>query len=241
MALVLPLLPLGSWFPSDSWPALPCGDCATGYLQVGKPHEVDVAERYRDHEGWEPEWIHGHFSVAATCLNHECRSIALLAGKMKVDAAVDERGHWYGEYDTFYELKYCEPALRLMGVPDGTPDDVKGTIEAAAQVIWMSPSSAANRLRSAIEQMLTDLAIPKRGSTHRRIERLGAEKPDVAKVLEAVKWIGNDGSHTSALPLKDVLEGATLLERALVLVYDRSGEELAQLAEQINRRSRRGR
>lgn len=239
MPVVLPLLPLGSWFPRGSWPALPCGACATGQLQVGKPDEIDVAARYAGHEGWEPEWIHGHFSAQAECSNPECRSIALLAGKMKVDADVDERGHWYGEYDTYYELKYCEPALRLVAVPDGTREDVKRSIESASQVIWLNPSSAANRLRAVIEQLLTELGVVKRGSTHKRIERLGATMPDVAKVLEAVKWIGNDGSHTAALPLKDVLEGAVLLERALALVYDRSAEELDRLAEEINSRGRK--
>jgi hypothetical protein len=53
-----------------------------------------------------------------------------------------------------------------------------------------------------------------------------------------VKWIGNDGSHTAALPLKDVLEGVALLERALHLVYDRTAEELDQLADEINLRNR---
>ena len=241
MPVVLPLLPLGSWFPSGSWPRLPCGTCATGNLEIGKPNEIDVPAHYKDDPGWEPEWIHGHFSVQAECTDRQCRWIALIAGKMKVDTDVDERGHWYGQYGTFYELKYCEPALRLLAVPAGTPDDVKRAMESASQVIWLNPSSAANRLRAAIEQLLTDLGVSKRGSTHKRIEHLAASGPEVATVLEAVKWIGNDGSHTAALPLKDVLEGVALLERALTLVYDRSAEELDQLARDINddRRSRR--
>jgi hypothetical protein len=239
VTVALPLLPLGSWFPRGSWPRLPCGACATGELRIGEPTEVDVAARYKDDPGWEPEWIHGHFSVQAECTDRQCRSIALVAGRMKVDTDVDERGHWYGQYGTFYELKYCEPALRLLGVPDGTPDDVKRAIESASQVIWMNPSSAANRLRAAIEQLLTDLCVPKRGTTHRRIERLASSRPEVATVLEAVKWIGNDGSHTASLPLKDVLEGVALLERALTLVYDRSAEELDRLAQDINEGRRR--
>ena len=240
MPVVLPLLPLGSWFPSTNWPRLPCGSCATGELQIDKPNEINVAEGYKDHEGWEPDWIRGHFSVRADCTNRTCRSIALIAGKMKVDANVDEGGHWYGAYATFYEVKYCEPALRLLTIPDGTPDAVKRAIESASQVIWMNPPSAANRLRAAIEQLLTDLGVTKRGSTHKRIEHLAVSRPEVATALEAVKWIGNDGSHTGALPLKEVLEGVALLERALILVYDRSAEELDQLAREINN-ARRGR
>lgn len=237
----LPLLPLGSWFPRGSWPHLPCGACSTGELQISEPTEIDVSARYRDHPGWEPEWIGGHFSVQAECTDRDCRSIALLVGKMKVDADVDERGHWYGDYGTFYELRYCDPPLRLLAVPGGTPDDVKRAIESASHVVWMDPSSAANRLRAAVEHLLTDLGVAKRGSTHKRIERLAASRQDVANALEAVKWIGNDGSHTAAMPLRDVLEGVALLERALNLVYDHTAAELDQLARKINAARRSGR
>lgn len=240
MPVALPLLPLGSWFPQGSWPQLPCGECATGELQVGTPSEIDVSARYREHEAWEPEWISGHFSVQAECSNRGCRSIALIAGKMKVDTDVNEHGHWYGQYDTFYELKYCEPPLRLLTIPDGTPDDVKRAIGSASRVIWIDPSSAANRLRVAIEHLLTDLGVPKLKSTHRRIERLAAARPGVASVLEAVKWIGNSGSHTGPTSLKDVLEGVALLERALVLVYDDTADQLDELAREINHRARGG-
>lgn len=238
MPVTLPLLPLGSWFPQGSWPRLPCGECATGELQLGTPSEIDVSARYRDHEAWEPEWITGHFSVQAECSNRECRSIALVAGKMKVDANVNEHGHWYGQYATFYELRYCEPPLRLLTIPDKTPDDVRRAIVSASRVIWVDPSSAANRLRAAIEYLLTDLGVPKLRSTHKRIERLASTRQDVATVLEAVKWIGNSGSHSGAMPLKDVLEGVALLERALHIVYDDTADQLDQLAREINERER---
>ncbi len=158
---------------------------------------------------------------------------------MKVDTALDVSGDWGREYDTFYKLKYCEPALRLIAGPDGTPDAVKRAIESASQVIWLNPSSAANRLRAAIEHLLTELGVSKSGPTHKRVKVLAKSREDVATVLEAVKWIGNDGSHRTVLPLKDVLEGVALLERALTLVYDRSAEDLDQLARAINDDRRR--
>ena len=49
-------------------------------------------------------------------------------------------------------------------------------------------------------------------------------------MLEAVKWIGNSGSHSGAMPLEDVLEGVALLERALHIVYDDTADQLDQLA-----------
>lgn len=234
MPIDLPLLPLGSWFPKESWPQLPCGECSTGSLQVGTPNDIDVNKRFRDHEAWEPEWISGHFTVEAVCINQKCNSTALIAGRMKVDVDVNERGHWNGEYEMFFEVQYCEPPLRLLRVPERTPEDVKGAVVAASKVIWLDPSSGANRLRSATEYLLDDLGVPSLRSAHARIERLGESRSDVATVLEAVKWIGNDGSHTAGSPLKDVLEGVLLFEHALELVYDDRAEELTKRAEEIN-------
>jgi len=234
MPIDLPLLPLGSWFPQGSWPQLPCGSCATGALRVSRPTEIDASARYRDHPDWDPEWIRGYFTSEAECMNPDCRSVGLVTGRMKVDADVDERGHWHGDYDTFYRVTFCDPPLRLVAAPTDTPDDVKRAIHSAALVIWADASCAANRLRAAVEHLLTHLDVPRNGSSaHERIKRLAAKRPDVATVLEAVKWIGNDGSH-GELPLKDVLEGAALLERALAMVYDTSAEELHRLAKAIN-------
>ena len=50
-----------------------------------------------------------------------------------------------------------------------------------------------------------------------------------------------NGSHTAAMPLRDVLEGVALLERALNLVYDHTVAELDQLARKINAARRSGR
>lgn len=134
----------------------------------------------------------------------------------------------------FYELLYCEPALRLVTVPPPTPRNVKQAIDAAAQVIWMSPPSAANRLRAAIEYLLTEIGVPEGRQLNRRIDHLAVSNPTVASALEAVKWIGNDGSHGTAIPLEEVLEGAALLERVLHILFDTTADELDRRAAEIN-------
>jgi len=54
--------------------------------------------------------------------------------------------------------------------------------------------------------------------------------------LEAVKWIGNQGSHEAGLTAADVLDGADLLSHALKTLYDRSGDEMGRRIRAVNRR-----
>jgi uncharacterized protein DUF4145 len=49
----------------------------------------------------------------------------------------------------------------------------------------------------------------RRLSTHERITEF-RKSEGAADSLEAVKWIGNQGSHESALSATDVLDGAEL-------------------------------
>jgi hypothetical protein len=161
---------------------------------------------------------------------------------MKVDVDVDEHGHWYGAYESFYRVRYVEPPLAIVAVPSACPQEVAESIMAASRMLWMDSGGAANRLRTAVELLLNALGVRKTSSgrkrltTHARIEALRSSRPEVAEVLEAVKWIGNSGSHPQQLTTQVVLEGAVLLEHALKLVYDSSSKDIARLAKKINRR-----
>jgi hypothetical protein len=193
------LLPLVSWFPQGSWPRMPCGVCTIGDLVPAPPATVTTgaSQEAEGHPDWEPEWIGGFFTTSAHCSNRECRETAVLLGEMKVDVDVDERGHWHGEYETFLRLRYSEPPLGLMKLPERYPLPVRDAVQAASHVMWSDTSSAANRLRVAVTELLTAMNVRKmtpgrkRMTTHGRIEALRDTKPEIASILEAVKWIGN--------------------------------------------------
>lgn len=237
------LEPLGDWFPSSGWPRMHCPSCHLGGLspETITTQEAARSETWRSEPAWEADWIEGFFHGTLRCTNPNCRETAVVLGEMKVDALSDPSTNaWYGEYDHFLRLRSILPPLRLIEPPSGTPPAVIGRVDSASLVLWSDPSAAANRLRSAVEELLTARRVRKtndkrvRLSTHARIDLLRQEQAVVADVLEAVKWIGNEGSHEKALTVSDVLKGAALLERALQLLYDTSHAELLRLAQQIN-------
>ncbi|NUK27898.1 DUF4145 domain-containing protein [Streptomyces lunaelactis] len=81
--------------------------------------------------------------------------------------------------------------------------------------------------------------MPKKGTLHQRIENFKKMKPDysdAADALLATKWIGNVGSHEDALKISDVLDGAEMINFALVEIYDTSRDAVKRMAADITAR-----
>ncbi len=239
------LEPLSDWIMENRWPTLPCPACHRRTLAPEKlvTQETEQSERWHSEDHWEPEWISGFFHGTFRCANTSCREVAVAVGDMKVDAVfVPGTRNWHGEYGEFLLLRSMLPALPLIDWPDRAPQSVRERVDDASRVLWSDANSAANRLRAAVEELLTAQRIRKqddkrkRLSTHARIELLREKKSVVADVLEAVKWIGNEGSHEDVLSVVDVLRGAALLEKAVHLIYDTSEADLLRLAKEINKK-----
>lgn len=222
-----------------------CARC-DGVLTPSTPtiHEDPVSIKARDHEAWDPDWITGSFVMTPAC--HACGKITVLAGEHKVDYKTSLDGTWHGDYEDFFRLRAASPGIRLIDVPDRTPDDVQTAVREAASVMWASPSSAVNGLRRAVERMLDHKRVRKtkvttkrkrmRLTTHERIEIFRATEPDAALALEAVKWIGNEGSHSGEVAITDVLDGAGVLAYALDLLFGERTKAIQKQIATINKR-----
>jgi len=103
-------------------------------------------------------------------------------------------------------------------------------------------------LRIIVEEILNNLNIKKenistkngktfRITTHKRILILeGNQKyKKVARYLLAIKWIGNEGSHSDAeLSINELLEIYTIIHKALDLIYLNTDEKLKNRVDEIN-------
>ena len=112
--------------------------------------------------------------------------------------------------------------------------------------MWLDIGSSANRLRTAIEAFLNERKVPKTTTKngkrvplnlHCRIIRFRIKNADAADSLEAVKWLGNVGSHANldSLTIDDLLDGFELFEHAIERVYVRRAERLSKTAAKINK------
>lgn len=232
---------LADWFPDDVWPSVSCPVCQKGELITVNVVVIESTEsrRAQAHEWWEPDCITGLFTAQLRCQRRSCAEVVVAIGKMRVGHNAGARG-WDDQYVRHLQLQHMSPAPSIVAVVESCPEAVRARLDEAARVIWSDPSAAANRLRLAVEQVLDDQGVPRvnsKGSglkTHDRIMKFRKQNQRVADALEAVKWIGNQGSHEDSLTQIDVINGARILAHALELLYDTRPEEIRRLVEGIN-------
>ena len=144
------------------------------------------------------------------------------------------------KYGDLPAVRTVDPPLPLLRIPAGAPDAAKEAAGAAAKIVWLDPSSAAGRLRTAVERVLDDQGVSvttasgARKSAHARIEEFQKKNQLAGDAMMAVKWIGNSGAHDNELTISDVLDGAIVLELALKVIYDTTDAETIKHIQAIN-------
>jgi Domain of unknown function (DUF4145) len=235
---------LDRWVRKDRWPHVACPVCHAGHLALDRIEAVPSARSSRIYETTHlPPDLSGTFHGLLMCAIPTCRETVAIAGDYGVDPDLEDDGTT-GLFD-FFRLRFATPALKIILPPTRTPEAVTRAIDSAATIMWADPNAAANRLRIAIDELLTAYGVPRfqnadgkrwRISTDRRIKEFGRYEDGIAETLEAVKWIGNQGSHETSITATDVLDGADLLSYALKQLYDDSDEQIRRQVRAVNKR-----
>jgi len=231
------------WFNLNEWPSAPCPVCKVGDLHPSEGSVTTVTttsyDWHIDDDEWEPDWENGFFHGILYCGRSACREKVIVSGEYRVT----EIASW--DYSPELRLRFAIPAFPLIIAPARTPEAVTEGIDAASRIVWTDPGGAANGLRRAVEAILDDQKVRKfqvsnhkrrRLNTHQRIDLLEAKQPVAATSLEAVKWLGNEGSHSSTvLTSSHCIEGAEYLNHALRILYDKTDATLIKKARAINK------
>ncbi|MGW5693089.1 DUF4145 domain-containing protein [Streptomyces asiaticus] len=224
------------------WPHIPCPTCKrTGLTLVPNSlvlEEANQSKAWQSLDYWEPDWIYGAFHCVLQCYKKTC-DLVRVVGRMSIYESGEDG------YQQLLSPLFFMPELPLVESFGDCPKLVRERIEAASTVLWADPSSAANRLRSAVEALMDHEGIPRKGfsngkiyeiSLHRRIERFKDAKPEFSEVADfmlAVKWTGNAGSHGSAIQVPDVLDAVEILDRTIQHIYDTTTVGLRKKAAEI--------
>ena len=239
----------------SSWPVLPCPSCQNGNLKVRRKsisyEETSSSLADRSHEAWDPEWVVRRFSAILICTNPACGDKVFVCGDVDLEIVdfLDEQG----EHDSFpndlFSPQYFLPSPPVFRSPAKSPDEVNIQLDRAFSLYWSDTSSAANRLRVAVEALLNELSIPKKSKIkngpnagkfrnlplHDRIEKFKKSDSAAGTQLMALKWLGNIGSHMSGdeLSHSELLDAFEHFEFALDLIYVDTSAVLTKRAEAI--------
>ena len=237
---------------------LSCPSCHNQTLKGDKNRflveETNQSKLMQQHPDFEPEWLSGvetHvFSCILKCVNPSCSQVVACngIGTLDWDYEEDEDGFVRQVFTNFYKAHFFTPSLNFFSTPENCPVEVSNMLNEAFRLTFISPSSASNKVRIAIEILLSTLKIPKtkiikgkrtRISLHNRIKEAKNKKPKLGKledILTALKWIGNSGSHedSSELTLDDIFNAYKLMEYVLSEIY-LPNDKLLKFAKSINK------
>lgn len=237
----IPLYPIPRWL---------CPMCQQGHYEQVWLKALETAESVRQHRDpdWEPDWDRKRFTALLRCDNNVCSEIAVACGTTSTTYVYEEVDEELGERECAvdaYTPIAIQPAPLPFPLGPEVPTPIAEQIKKAAELYWMDCEAAANKLRQATEALLTDQRVKRTVinknnqrvelSLHSRILEYEKKSPDLAKILLAVKWIGNAGSHVGSIKQKDVLDGFDMMEHALDEIYRKTRRKLTALAKAINR------
>jgi len=228
-------------FTQEGVPSYPCPSCGQSHLSVKTfiSENNGVTKRNKGTDEWEPEYDEYVFSLTLEC--GRCQETVLVSGDGYLDEEydVDEYENWSRYWVAKYRPKYFFPSLKFIDFPAATPKEVKENIDAASALFYAHPTASCNTLRIAAEDVLTSLGVPEPAagefiSFGNRIKLLPEDSTE-RTLLDAIRWLGNDGSHSKSLithaDAQDAFEVMNLLVEE---VYSDRKKKIQELAKVIN-------
>jgi len=192
------------------------------------------------------------FNAFLQCNLASCGEVVAMAGGYDVvDDDID--GEAWGTVEVL-RPEILFPAPWIIRIPSATPSAVKDPILAAFRLYWVDPSSSANKLRVSVEALLTEFKIPRYNKPRRtkkrmplslatRIERYGKKlnggvtvgpRHPYEKLLHALRWVGNAGSHSGEEVDGEVLLHAfEIYEHVLEQVIEKRPAAMGQIAQAL--------
>jgi len=231
-------------FHSDNIPVWPCPKCGAQALSC---EEDQFKKQYKEpidtsQLEFDPDWIEYIFSIHLKCSNSSCgcRVVCVGTGDVSQEYLNDGSGDW-DWFDNF-QVKYFEPSLKIFIPPKDTPEWVKKALVTSFSTFFSSPGLSLSALRSALEVLLGEMevaAVDANGkflSLVRRINSLSEESRKIIEPANAIRWLGNDGTHGGGFRVRksDVLDGYRIFEHILIELYPEKRASIDALVARIN-------
>lgn len=228
----------------EQLPQWPCPECATGKLVIVKDSiyfrravkQYDPNEfKKEDFEnsillgilkvlGTAAEMLlreQARFSAFLSC--NECGENVAVCGRAEVPSNFSKELYKKSKtsQDTlcFIIPEYFTPQLPIFSLRKEYPKEINRELAKSFSMFFSDSSAAGNKLRTCIEILLDTQNIPNNNSLHQRIVEFQQKNSDLGKMLLAVKWVGNEASHTPDIEKKDLLAAYEIIEFILMKIF----------------------
>jgi uncharacterized protein YjiS (DUF1127 family) len=232
-----------------SFPPFTCPRCSTGKLRMKKDSKQVFEPHHSKSEHGEPGWgewdITARFICFLVCSNSFCGEVVTATGYESYRE--EEYGGEDGPETVTHESlqpKMLWPAPYVIKVSAKLSADCKRLLISSFEQLWMDQATCANRLRSFVEHLLDDLGVKRvvtraNGSKYEKtlgtlIKEFDLLRPGHKPALEALRNVGNLGSHGTKLKFDTILSAYELLEDALEDLVEGKRARLDALAQKLS-------
>lgn len=210
-------------FLQDNIPDWCCPACLNASLEMvpgSFMSQLSAFSRENRHEQWyEAEHETYVFSCMLRCSRRACHESVAVSGSGQGELDRDDNSVY-----TLYQAKSFVPPLPVFTIPRKCPKEISRQLHMVSALLPLSENSAVNAMRITLELLLDELRVPREttGENPQRIplarriqdrrEVLGAQ----FEFFDALKDLGNHGSHTDDPIRRSHIEGACRLLNELV-------------------------
>ncbi|NEJ72070.1 DUF4145 domain-containing protein [Rhizobium phaseoli] len=190
----------------------------------------------------EPDWTMERFVALLKCDVAHCGEVVAVGGNRVAELFQDFEGreqHW----ESALVPLFVRPAPHIIPVSKNLSPACNKQLGKAFELYWLDKASCANRLRIFVERLMDHFEAPttkltKKDKVHllnlsERIEEFDKMKPGHKDALDALRHVGNYGSHEGQIDTAALLDCFELLEDALDELIDEKKAMLAAKAQKL--------
>lgn len=120
-----------------------------------------------------------------------------------------------------------------MEVPTTVPENAADAMRQAFTSFWADRGSAANSLRISVERIMDAENIEKGKRLVDRIAGFGKKHPNMEGTLDALRFVGNVGSHEGDVGREELLDAFETYQDWLRDFYGKYPDRIASLREKL--------
>jgi len=229
------------------FPILPCPRCNKLSLKTDRESKRILIPVHEEKRREKPdtsifEWT-ARFQCFLVCEEPRCGEVVSVSGAVDYEEYDDREEDVFHIFETLRPMSMY-PAPPIIAVSRKLSKEARGHLIASFGLIWPDPASCANRIRVFIEQLLVDFGVaPTRIDSKgkevkrtlpERIEDLEATMPGHKSTFDALRKVGNIGSHEGRLKFETALDAYEILEVALEDLVDGRRARLDALKQKLS-------
>jgi hypothetical protein len=231
-------------FYKDDYPYWVCPNCHKTTLKIIPDSIVKgitpEAHKYHEREGYRNENDEFIFSLMLKCSQSNCIQPVAVIGVGGYEQQYIDRlsGEW--DWFEFYRPKSFYPPIPAFTPCEQYPDKIKEQLQEISAHLPGHPQAAINALRTTLEIIMDYFEIPRddKGryvSLDKRIKEIPENYSSLREGFEALKWLGNTGSHNlKPVDEKDIDGACHMLDDFLQRIF-RGEVSHTETIERLNR------